>query len=132
MSKDYKKNKNLFRHKTEEIALEFLIRAGHVLLINNYKKLKTEIDLITLDCENVLHATEVKGWSNTKWKHPLLSLTPQKITNYHNTVLSYVFQNQNKILNIIKTLDNINNLTFCFNLIWIPNESIIHYYPKLF
>ncbi len=127
---------NSFRHSTEIIALQFLLRSGHKVLSHNYKKNRTEIDLITMDVEATIHATEVKGWKYTTWKqplrHPLEAITEQRAEAYRGALTYYVNEHANEILRMVPHLKHVFEIPLCFNLIWIPEKTSIYYYPKLF
>ena len=132
------KAKNKFRHEGEAIALAFLQRCGQTLLHYNYKTPWSEIDLITIDQEFILHAVEVKSWnSKSMLYHPLEFFSDQRIHKIRTSMQKFVgdFTEDMKTQLILVDLGcttPLKVLDFSFDLIWNRDKDYIEYHPQLF
>lgn len=64
---------------------------GHLLLRHNYYTRFGELDLVTIDSDNVLHAVEVKSWSSAASPmHPLESIGRRKMDKMRRAMLTFI------------------------------------------
>jgi len=76
----------------EEIAIDYLINHGYVLLEKNYRYLKAEVDII-VQKENVVIAVEVKTRSSDYFGDPQDFITPKKIKLMVSALDHYITEN---------------------------------------
>ena len=78
--------------KGEQLAINFLIENGYVILEQNYRFEKAEVDIIAKQ-ENVLAAIEVKTRSSTTFGDPQDFVKPKQIQRLVKAVDTYVLTN---------------------------------------
>lgn len=77
----------------EDVACEYLIRAGHKILDRNWKTKYCEIDIVS--CENgILYFTEVKYRKKPDQGGGLASITPKKLRQMKFAAEFYVLSNK--------------------------------------
>ncbi|MCW4469283.1 YraN family protein [Flavobacterium sp. MFBS3-15] len=76
----------------EELAADFLKKAGYEILATNWVYLKAEIDIIAVK-DNILAIVEVKTRSTLEFGLPQEFVKPSKIKNLVRAVDAYVEQN---------------------------------------
>jgi putative endonuclease len=96
----------------EQIALEFLLNNGYLVLEKNYRYKKSEIDLIVKK-DSTIAFVEIKTRSNTVFDLPENAVNAKKIEKLQEGALHYIEINDLKeevrfdILTIIKNADKI-------------------------
>lgn len=104
-------------HNGEEIALKYLLSKGHILIMQNFRCLYGEIDLITKYNDDV-YFYEVKLRANNNQGYPEESISDSKIRKIKKTIDFWISTNTKHIyssiyLNAIAiTLDTIEILEF--------------------
>lgn len=73
----------------EELAADHLRRAGHIVLEQRWRTARGELDIITLD-DDELVAVEVKTRRGRGYGHPAESITPEKLRRLHLLLGDYV------------------------------------------
>lgn len=80
-------------NKGEDLALDFLVAKGHILLQRNYRYRRSEIDIITT-AKGVLIFTEVKTRHGGSNHHPSYSLTHRKQSMLKGGAAAYMRENE--------------------------------------
>lgn len=84
---------NDFGKEGEAAALAYLLQQGHVLLAQNYRFEKAEVDLITQDGK-VLVFTEVKARANNDFGYPEEFVGKKKMKLLGEAADEYIYQNK--------------------------------------
>lgn len=79
--------------KGEDIAYEYLVKKGYIILERNYRKSYGEIDIIATK-DNILVFIEVKTRTSNKFGSPLESVTPRKLQSILKTAEYYSMVHQ--------------------------------------
>ncbi|RDU67057.1 YraN family protein [Helicobacter didelphidarum] len=103
-----KKNARYKGNYYENIALQYMIDLGFVLIKKNFYSRYGEIDLI-MQKDNILHFIEVKSSSSF---HPLYNITHKKLEKLTKTI--HVFLEQQN-----------STAHFCLDAISIHNNQIV-------
>ena len=83
---------NELGNKGEKIAADFLIKNGYVILEQNYRFLKAEIDIIVKK-EDVIIGVEVKTRTSKYFGNPQDFISPKKIKLMVSALDNYVVEN---------------------------------------
>ncbi|MBS3992821.1 MAG: YraN family protein [Bacteroidetes bacterium] len=78
-----------FGKNGEELAVEFLIKNGYIIVERNWRYQKAEIDIIAQK-QNILAVIEVKTRSSSTFGNPQDFVKPKKIKLLVNAVNEYV------------------------------------------
>ncbi|MDA9551700.1 YraN family protein [Flavobacteriaceae bacterium] len=105
----------------EQLAVEYLIKKGYVILEKNFRFEKHEIDIIAKD-KQVLIVVEVKTRSTSKFGEPQNFVKPKQISRLVNAANAFMLKNnldeevRFDIVAIIKTQDSfkINHIENAF------------------
>lgn len=84
---------NDFGKEGEAAALAYLLQQGHVLITQNYRFNKAEVDLITKD-GNILVFTEVKARANNDFGYPEEFVGKKKMKLLGEAADEYIYQNK--------------------------------------
>jgi len=74
----------------EQMALEYLLKNGFVILYQNWRHSHWEVDVIASN-KNVLHFIEVKTRRTKKFGFPEEDVTKKKVTNLINASEEFLF-----------------------------------------
>ncbi|PWG05994.1 YraN family protein [Polaribacter aquimarinus] len=77
--------------KGEQLAIDFLIKKGYIILDKNYRYLKAEVDIIALKGE-ILAAIEVKTRTSDYFGNPEEFINPKKIKLLLSAIDNYVVE----------------------------------------
>lgn len=91
----YLLNCNMAHHNTtgklgEQMALEYLLQKGFVILHQNWRHSHWEVDVIA-SYKNVLHFIEVKTRRTKKFGYPEEDVTKKKVTNLINASEEFLY-----------------------------------------
>ena len=117
---------NEFGKEGEQLAVDFLIQKGYVILNRNYRYLKSEIDIIA-EKDNILAIVEVRARSNDQIIPIADTITPKKIKLLVMGADAYVTSNELDVevrFDIITILKNkkifkIEHLESAFYHFWV-------------
>jgi Holliday junction resolvase-like predicted endonuclease len=135
--------KNVFRHPSEEKALLYLLQNGHILLDHNRRLARTEVDLITIDPNRVVHFIEVKAWKSDRVSHPMQSqhrlqrnrMRVAALTFLANTCFWWNRSGKSSRDSAISQGDGqwVELLDVSFDLIWLhPESDLVEYSEQIF
>ena len=79
----------------EETAADFLARRGHSILARRWRCASGELDLITLDGDELV-AVEVKTRRGIGYGHPFEAVTDQKLRRLHRLLAEYAATAQSR------------------------------------
>ena len=85
-------NHNDLGKKGEELAVDFLIKEGYIIVERNYRFDKAEVDIIAQH-NNILAIIEVKTRSTTDFGNPQDFVKPKQVKNLVKAVNEYVIAN---------------------------------------
>lgn len=140
-----------FRHPDEARALEYLENMGCELLRHNYQTRTGEIDLIVFQpATTSLRFVEIKSWKTGSAFHPLQRMNETRKRRSYAIADYFLFELENVIQH---NLNKDNEYSFAekegltgtlmrtymeerlntvFDLIWIQNDSEIHWFKEVF
>lgn len=84
---------NDFGKEGEAAALNYLLKAGHELLVQNYRYKRAEVDLITKEM-GIIIFTEVKARDNNRFGYPEEFVDKKKIKLMKDAAEEYMYQNK--------------------------------------
>jgi putative endonuclease len=89
----YKKDLGVYG---ENLACQFLIKRGYIIIDRNFSSKYGEIDIFATHPKELetLCAIEVKTRISSNFGQPEEAVTPNKIKRLHDTACSYFFQNK--------------------------------------
>ena len=102
----------------EELAAQFFLDSGYLILLKNYRAGKKEIDLI-VQKGNALVFVEVKSTSSAKFGHPAERVDKRKIANLTQAAQQYLIEN------------NIEGCDLRFDVVTFVKGKMEHY-PSAF
>jgi putative endonuclease len=76
----------------EDLATDYLIAKGHIILIRNYRFEKSEVDIISMDRDTVVF-TEVKTRSSEAFGYPEDAISAAKQTKLKQAMEQYTTEN---------------------------------------
>ncbi|MFH4969142.1 YraN family protein [Gaetbulibacter sp. M240] len=83
---------NLLGKKGEDLAVDFLINKGYIILDRNYRYERAEVDIIAKK-DQTLAVIEVKTRSTTDFGNPQDFVKPKQIERLVNAVDAYITSN---------------------------------------
>ncbi|WP_250278689.1 YraN family protein [[Clostridium] colinum] len=97
----------------EKKAIDFLLNKGYSIIATNYQKKFGEIDIIAKK-DTYIFFVEVKYRKNIDKGYPREAVSRKKQEKIKATALCYITEN------------NLTNVDFCFDVIEIIGDNIIH------
>ncbi len=93
----------------EEIAMQFLVQKGYIIVGRNYRFGKGEIDIIAEDCDELVFV-EVKYRKSDEYGHPVYAISTGKQKQLVKLAKSYLY------------VKNISNKIIRFDVVTIKKE----------
>jgi putative endonuclease len=87
---DPKLNSHQKGNRGEDLAIEYLLSKGYLVICRNYRSKIGEIDCVAKDVDGTLVFVEVKSSTNSSFGNPLFRITPLKQRTIAKIALQYL------------------------------------------